>query len=75
MKRKKIILPQIIDVKEFVRQAGKCNFDVDVSYNRVVVDAKSILAVMSLDFTKELTVEYSGENSGFETFLEQFVVA
>ena len=37
------------DVKEFVRAAGQCDFDIDVFYNRVVIDAKSILGVLSLD--------------------------
>ena len=34
----------------------------DIFYNRVVVDAKSILGVMSLDLTKTLTVKYCKED-------------
>ena len=37
-------------------------YDVDIFYNRVVVDAKSILGVMSLDLTKTLTVKYCKED-------------
>ena len=35
------------DVKEFVNEASKCDFDIDIFYNRVVIDAKSILGVLS----------------------------
>lgn len=70
MKQKRIMLPTIADAKEFVAAAGKCDFDIDVFYNRVVIDAKSILGVLSLDLTRVLTVEYNGENQEFEEFLE-----
>ena len=30
-------------VQDFVNAATKCDFDVDIYYNRYVVDAKSIL--------------------------------
>ena len=70
MKQKKIMLPTLEDAKAFVTAAMKCDFDVDVFYNRVVIDAKSILGVLSLDLTKVLTVAYNGENEEFEAFLE-----
>lgn len=46
------------------------HFDIDVFYNRVVIDAKSILGVLSLDLTRVLTVQYNGENQEFEEYLE-----
>ena len=66
----KIKLSETAQAIDFVKSAGKCNFDIDVFYNRVIIDAKSILGVLSLDFTKVLTVEFSGENPGFEEFLD-----
>ncbi len=71
MKQRKIKLSSAADAKEFVRRAAECDFDVDVFYNRVIIDAKSILGVLSLDLTKELTVEFDGENRKFEEFLEE----
>lgn len=71
MKQKRIKITSIADAKEFVSKAGKCDFDIDIYYNRVVIDAKSILGVLSLDLTKVLTVEYDGENAEFESFLEE----
>ena len=71
MKQKKIMLPTIEDAKAFVAAATRCDFDIDVFYNRVVIDAKSILGVLSLDLRKVLTVRYSGQNQEIEMFLEE----
>ncbi len=70
MKKKQIMLLSLEDVKSFVAAATQCDFDVDIFYNRITIDAKSILGVLSLDLTKVLTVAYSGENEAFEEFLE-----
>mgnify|MGYP000432385343 CR=1 FL=1 len=58
------------DVKEFVNQASKCDFDIDVFYNRVVIDAKSILGVLSMDLTKVLTVRCNGQDERFNEFFK-----
>lgn len=71
MKQKRIFLPTIEDAKKFVEAASKCDFDIDIFYNRIIIDAKSILGVLSLDLTRILTVEYNGENEEFEAFLEK----
>ena len=70
-KKFQIRLSATEDVKEFVR-AGQCDFDIDVFYNRVVIDAKSILGVLSLDLTQPLTVQYGGQNDNFEKTLRKF---
>ena len=57
--------------EEFVSIASGCDFDVNVFYNRMIIDAKSLLGVLSLDLTKILTVEYDGENAPFEAFLRK----
>lgn len=57
MKQKRILLPTIDDAKMFVAAATQCDFDIDVYYNRVVIDAKSILGVLSLDLRNVLTVQ------------------
>lgn len=74
MKQRRIMLGTVEDAKNFVAAATKCDFDIDVFYNRVVIDAKSILGVMSLDMTRVLTVEYNGENKDFEAFLDTMAV-
>lgn len=75
MKEKKIKLPELNDAKRFVSEAAKCDFDIDVSYNRVTIDAKSLLGVLSLDLTRELTVQYGGEDMRFENFLNAYATA
>ena len=62
MKEKKIMLPTIAEAKRFVEEATKCDFDIDVFYNRIIIDAKSILGVLSLDLTRILTVQFNGDD-------------
>ena len=71
----KIRLNETADVKEFVQAASKCDFDVDISYNRVIIDAKSILGILSMDLTKVLTVTCHEEDHEFNRFLQKFAVA
>lgn len=75
MQERKIKLNELQDVKEFVSAAGKCDFDIDIFYNRVTIDAKSILGVLSMDLTHDLTVQYLGEDRSFETVLSKYAVA
>ena len=72
---KKIRLNATEDVKEFVKAASKCDFDVDISYNRILIDAKSILGILSMDLTKVLTVTCHGEDHEFNCFLQKYAVA
>lgn len=75
MLNKKIRLKTINDVREFVNEASKCEFDVDIFYNRIIVDAKSLLGVMSMDLTKPLTVKYSPEDRFFGQVLDKYAIA
>lgn len=70
MKQRRIMLPSMAEAKRFVEEATKCDFDIDVFYNRIIIDAKSILGVLSLDLTRILTVQYNGDNAEFEEYLE-----
>ena len=45
-------------VQKFVSVTSKCDFDIDIYYNRYIVDAKSFLGVYGLDFSKSLAVSY-----------------
>ena len=63
------------DVKHFVDVASKCDFDIDISYNRFVVDEKSIVGVLGLDLNQILTVSYNGYDQEFEDYLNHFALA
>lgn len=74
MTQRKIRL-NVNEVARFVEAACRCDFDIDIAYNRYRVDAKSILGVCGLDLSKELVVSYSGYNPEFEMVLKSFAKA
>lgn len=63
------------EVKDFVAAASKCLFDVDISYNSFLVDAKSIIGVLGLNFDRILTVACNGYDADFDEYLQRFAVA
>ena len=69
MKEFSIRIPDVETAKEFCRRAGECDFDVDLVYNKIVIDAKSILGVLSMDLRKTLKVRMNGDNENFEALL------
>lgn len=74
MSQRQIKLNAAEDVQEFVNAASRCEFDIDVFYNRILIDAKSILGVLSMDLTKVLTVKCHGESKEFDRTLQKFAV-
>ena len=60
--------------QEFVAAASGCDFDIDMRFNKVVVDAKSFLGVLSL-LTYPVMIFSQGNNSEFEKLLEKYAVA
>lgn len=72
MEDMKICLKKPDDVKEFVRAARKCDFDVNLAYNSAVVDGKSILGVFALGLEKPLVVSCHGENREFRQSIQKF---
>ncbi|HJC62839.1 MAG TPA: HPr family phosphocarrier protein [Candidatus Blautia merdavium] len=62
------------DIRDFVRAACRCSFDIDVISDRLVIDAKSILGVLSLDCNKELSVRYEERDPQFENILGKYAV-
>ena len=60
--------------KEFVRAAMDCEFDIDVYYNRIALDAKSILGMLSLDPRHPITVDFEGDNAGFNRVIEKYAI-
>lgn len=75
MNEKQIKLQSRQEVQDFVQAAVKCNFDIDISYDRVIIDAKSFLGVLGLGVSRVLTVTYSGLNNEFENTVQKYVVA
>lgn len=63
------------EVQHFVHVASRCDFDIDISYNRYIVDAKSFLGVYGLDLHRPLKVSYDGYNREFEELLQSLAAA
>ena len=70
MNEKNIVLNNVEAAKEVVKAASEC--DIDVYFNRIALDAKSLLGILSLDLRSKLRVCYSGENAGFNTVLAKY---
>lgn len=73
--RYKIRLSDKDHVRDFVKSAEQCDFDIDIFYNRMIIDAKSILGVLSLDLSQILTVRCAGKNTEFEKTIQKYCVA
>ena len=74
MYERRIKLNAASDVRDFVQAAERCEYDVDVFYNRFIIDAKSLMGVLSLDLNKVLTVHYNEADEAFGRILDRFAV-
>ena len=63
------------EIKEFVSAACRCNFDIDVVSGRIVIDAKSILGMLSLNWEEELRVVYEEQDPHFENVLQKYMTS
>ncbi|MCC8052120.1 MAG: HPr family phosphocarrier protein [Clostridiales bacterium] len=72
MRKRRIRLRTVEDVREFVQAADRCSFDVDILNGETKIDAKSIMGVMSLDLTRELVVISEGEDAELENVMKKF---
>ena len=59
MKKFKVLLNSINDVKGFVNAAGSQMCDIDIVSGRYTVDAKSIMGIFSLDLSKLLPSSFT----------------
>ena len=72
--RKLIKLTAPEQVQEFVSAAAECDFDIDMRFNKVIVDAKSFLGVLSL-ISHPVMIFSQESSSEFEEMLEKYAVA
>jgi len=75
MSQSKIKLNATEEVQEFVNAASRCDFDIDVCYNRAVIDAKSLLGMLYLGICKDLIVKYGEQDERFEHVMNKYAVA
>lgn len=51
-----VFLSEVDDVMEFVHQTEKCSYDIDISVDDSVINAKSILGMLSKGFRRIMQV-------------------
>ena len=76
MKTVKISLNSIDKVKAFVNEVTKYDAEFDLVSGRYVIDAKSIMGILSLDLSKPIDLNIHSENNIDEILakLDEFIV-
>lgn len=65
----KVKLNTMMDVQDFVRECSTFEEDIDITSGRYVINAKSIMGILSLNLVNELTIHI---NSTDELICEDF---
>ena len=50
------------DLKEFIKITSSFESDIDIVKGRYVIDAKSLMGILSLDFSKDISIVIHSEN-------------
>lgn len=70
-----IRLSTIEDVRNFVNEVTRCDFEVDLASGRYIVDAKSIMGIFSLDLLNPICMTiHSDAAEDFVARVEKFIV-
>ncbi len=72
-----IVLDRLKDITDFVNAATrfeKHKGDILLSQGRQIVEATSLLGVLSLDTSKGVTVSYPSDLEEFHNFIQSFIV-
>ena len=76
MKTVQISLNSIDKVKSFVNDITKFDYDFDLVSGRYVIDAKSIMGILSLDLSKPIIVNIENPDTyeSFKSRVEKYIV-
>ncbi len=74
MKIFKIKLDSVDDVRNFVSAVTLLDGDFDIVSGRYMVDAKSIMGILSLDFSQPLELRISACTEETEAKLQKFII-
>ena len=69
MKTVKISLNSIDEVKSFVNEITKFDYDFDLVSGRYVIDAKSIMGIFSLDLSKSIDLNIHATDAALDEIL------
>ncbi|MDP4108768.1 MAG: HPr family phosphocarrier protein [Bacillota bacterium] len=71
MKTVNVHLSYINDVKKIVSAASDMECEIDLVSGRYTIDARSIMGIFSLDFSKPITLEIHGSDDQAKEFTEK----
>lgn len=75
MRTEQVLLNSMEEIQEFNRVVGQYEYEVDMVSGRYVIDAKSLMGILSLDLSKPVTIQMQGNpNEEFLEKLEKFIV-
>lgn len=73
-----ISINTIDKVKRFVNLTNRCEADVDIISGRLLVDAKSIMGIFSMDLTRPMTLLVHESNieklEEYKKLFEEFII-
>lgn len=73
-----ISINTIDKVKRFVNLTNRCDADVDIISGRLLVDAKSIMGIFSMDLTRPMTLRVHESNieklEEYKKLFEEFII-
>lgn len=73
-----ISINTIDKVKRFVNLTNRCEVDVDIISGRLLVDAKSIMGIFSMDLTRPMTLRVHESNieklEEYKKLFEEFII-
>lgn len=73
-----ISINTIDKVKRFVNLTNRCEADVDIISGRLLVDAKSIMGIFSMDLTRPMTLRVHESNieklEEYKKMFEEFII-
>lgn len=73
-----ISINTIDKVKRFVNLTNRCEADVDIISGRLLVDAKSIMSIFSMDLTRHMTLRVHESNieklEEYKKLFEEFII-
>ena len=74
MKTEKLLLNNIDGVNRFVHKMAEKDFDVDLVSGKYLVNAKSMMGVLSLDLTQPVTVNAYTDDDAFLEEIKEYIV-
>ena len=75
MKKIRITLSSIQDIRKFVNEVTLLDYEVDLEQGRYIVDAKSIMGIFALDTLSPITlVAHSDSAEEFFENIKEFII-